>query len=502
MGKHLKKRFTLALLKEECSNRVDNIRKINEDLYRLINGARQYVTNLSTSRADLSEIANHYKLVRDGAQSMWDTLKQHIEVPHGCACDHHVSLCLDMRGPFTPRRDGSRHNHGTGIKQKLAPTFRFLFCLAGGNPEDVASIQPMAPVTWKELEMELIFGSDDESDGEQQHTESHSESHHSDEKIPLVAHVRELDQVPLNRSRISIGNAGQSHPSISGKSHHVHNLASTTTLHANVSPVSQSNNNRECGTGDRISNARPQINNICMTIKGSIQTTERQSLGFLTSDCEKVKFQLWLLPFRGYFGLAVDGQYSEWRSEPVSLLALLQNGPSMVLKDRLYLGIKLANPVIQLRQTSWLKESWGKQDIVFFTEPHTRRLLIENPMVLHNLSAPQPVLTQQPPGIVREDKLLFSLGVVLWELWYFRRLEDDPDLNACLDNNQLSNTMLNAKVGRAVAELGMEAGRKYYDAVQRCIYGIMPTGAEEYSTIVWQKVVCPLEENYSSFCGV
>ncbi|RPB26489.1 hypothetical protein L211DRAFT_680144 [Terfezia boudieri ATCC MYA-4762] len=472
---------------------MKNIRNINEDLDRLVNGARQCATNLRTSRANLSAIENHYKLVRDGAQSVCNILKQRVEVPHDCACDHGVSLCLDMR------KAGRRHGHGTGIRRKAALKFRLLFCLAGGKLEDAST----PPVPWKELEVEPIFGSDDDSEGDQQHTDSCQKSAQPDLVQPL-SDKRVRFQTAIDRCRELLGIAEQSisDSSISGESQPL-----TMTAHDNGSPVLQGNHpNRS--PEDRMPNAGPHlIDDVCKTITRSKKTNERQSLGFLSTDGKKLKLQLWSLPVGDCFNLAGKVQCSEWHSRPVSLFALLQdhisNGshgyPMMKLQQRLSLGIKLASSVIQLRQTPWLNESWSKQDIVFFADPHTRQPLIENPMVLHNLSAPSPGLTQQQlPGIVRRSKLLFSLGVVLWELWFWRRLEDDPDLKAHLNHGKLSDNKLFTIAGMAFQKLDGDASLKYCDAVRTCFFDNISTGSQGFNTIVWQKVVCSLQENYSA----
>ena len=482
-GKNLKRRFKLALLEEEYINRMKRIRNINEDLDKLVNGARQSATNLSTSRANLSAIENHYKLLRDGAQYMCDALKQRIQVPHDCARDHSVSLCLDMRSAPTKRRGGRRHDLDTSIRRKSALNFRLWFCLAGAF-----QLPAVPPVTWKELEVEPILGTDDESEGEQQHAESHhrDEPSQASERSAMPTKKVGFATKVVTKALNYFGGAGQPDPSVP-EDHPI----STMTAHDNVGPSPQPI-------------ATPQIiHNICETIKRSIKTTERQSLGFLTSGCEKMKYQLWSLPISGGFGLADNVQCShEWRPEPVSLLALLQddnsNGhgyPIMKLQDRLSLGIKLASSVIQLCQTPWLSESWSKRDIVFFANPHP---LIDNPMVLHNLSSPQLGRTQQP-GIVRRSKLLFSLGVLLWELWFWRRLEDDPDLRACLDHGQLLDSKLYVIAGAAYQKLDGDAPLKYCDAVRVCFFDNIPTGGQGFSTTVWQKVICLLEENYSAY---
>lgn len=476
---------------------MKRIRNINEDLDRLVNGARQCATNLSTSRAHLSAIENHYKLVRDTAQSICITLNQRIQAPHNCAYEHSVSLCLDMKNALAKRRGGRRHSHGMDIRRKSALNFRILFCLAEGKLEGVTS---MPPVTWRELEVEPIFGSDADLEGEDTDSRHREGESHISGKSALVMRVgmptKRVGFVTKVRNRY-FGSAGQDSPS----------LTSTTTAYDNVGLDSHEQNNQDRSTGDWISNDGPQItDNFCMTIKSTMKTTERQSLGCLTSDCEKIKHRLWSLPIGGCFGLAGRLQCSEWLPNPVPLLALLQNHnsngngyPMMKLQHRLSLGIKLASSVVQLRQTPWLNDSWSNQDIVFFTDPHTRHPLIENPMLLHNFSAPQLGLNQQSPGIIRRSKLLFSLGVVLWELWFCRRLEDDEDLKPSLEHGQWSDKMLFVIAGMAFQKLDGDAPLKYCDAVRTCFFDNIPTESQGFSTIVWQKVICSLQETYYAY---
>ena len=92
------------------------------------------------------------------------------------------------------------------------------------------------------------------------------------------------------------------------------------------------------------------------------------------------------------------------------------------LKDCLSLGAKPASSAIQLNQTWWLTESWGKRDIIFFSHHQTRNPITEKPMVLHNFSSSTGTTASRGVAAYRQNKVLIWLGVVLWELWFRKSL--------------------------------------------------------------------------------
>ena len=173
----------------------------------------------------------------------------------------------------------------------------------------------------------------------------------------------------------------------------------------------------------------PVIHDLCSSIQ--IAASTRQCLGILQADLEKKYHKIWLTPIGEWFKLVDTLQFVPWHSGSVTLRSLLE-GPTNLnrfpLKDRLSLGVKLASSVIQLHQTRWLTDSWGKHDIIFFTHPQTRDPITEKPMVLHNFSSSTSTSAARGGVAYRQNKVLFWLGVVLWELWFRKSLmETTPD---------------------------------------------------------------------------
>lgn len=242
------------------------------------------------------------------------------------------------------------------------------------------------------------------------------------------------------------------------------------------------------------------LHDFCLSVKES--RSVRQCLGVLKDDPADKYHRIWSMPVGGCFDLADKVQLSSWISDPISLRTLLASpGPNKPpRKDRLCLGVKLASSVIQLHKTKWLNEPWGKGDIVFFTDPRTNNPLTEQPVVVHNLGSCASDATQLDGIVFRKSKVLFSLGVVLWELWFWKRFEDlnaDANLGSELDYVHWPD---NIKVlGTAAAALEMlvdDAPKLYSDAVRTCLFGNIPTDDKEFTGIVWEKIFCPLNENF------
>jgi len=128
----------------------------------------------------------------------------------------------------------------------------------------------------------------------------------------------------------------------------------------------------------------------------------------------------------------------------ISLDSLLKRGP-LEVRDRLKLGVTLAMAVMQLHTTKWLGKSgsWGKRDIFFPQETSKietedgEAVSIRKP-IIDNLFVRQVFSTQQETTkptkseslvslFVQYDRSVFSLGIVLVELWVGKRLEDLPE---------------------------------------------------------------------------
>lgn len=252
------------------------------------------------------------------------------------------------------------------------------------------------------------------------------------------------------------------------------------------------------------------IYDICHTLKQS--KPMRRCLGLLDNAARE--FRVWSMPIGGCFGLGGTLTDSSWGS-CVSLRTLLESThPPRLLSrpDRLSIGIQVASSVIQLHHTLWLKESLSTKDIIFFEDPLSMIPLTSIPMVRHD---PNPSLENhnpsQPRVVDKKMDVLFSLGVVLCELWFSKPLECIcPSRPTNLSNNGTpqqaadsfqtfdSDIILLDAAHRALKALDIDAPKRYSEAVRTCLFGNIPEG-QDFIATVWERVICPLEHNFVAF---
>lgn len=182
-------------------------------------------------------------------------------------------------------------------------------------------------------------------------------------------------------------------------------------------------------------------------------------------------------------------------------------------KDRLILGVKLASTLLQLHKTPWLKETWGKCDILFMKEcSGTQKTLVHKPFLSKPFIPPTcTILPRRPtdepsPSPQVRNKSIFALGVLLIELWFGQLLEDLRKPEELDSHGQVNNITDFATARRLSEEIYREAGDWYGDAVRRCIYCEFDQrhnslDSQTLKDAVHRGVVAPLEENLTSFCG-
>jgi hypothetical protein len=121
--------------------------------------------------------------------------------------------------------------------------------------------------------------------------------------------------------------------------------------------------------------------------------------------------------------------------ETISLEELLVH-EAIDKRDRLRLGVLLASGVIQLHTTGWLNKRWTKCDINFFLKDDVRRRakngswysepVVEKPFLCRDFgcahgswgSSSQQAKPTSTQPLVQYDASIFSLGIVLVELWF------------------------------------------------------------------------------------
>jgi hypothetical protein len=251
-----------------------------------------------------------------------------------------------------------------------------------------------------------------------------------------------------------------------------------------------------------------RVTEICTAVKKAASCSA-DCLGFVADDEKGFWHRIWptkKVPSRFFL------------PEPISLEALLFPG-SIEDRDRLELGVKLASAVMQLHTTHWLKESWGIKDIFFLQKkPKKQKTLtgtivetsepnLEMPFVrgaeqqvVHPLE--QSDETPGTPALMEYDKSLFSLGIVLIELYFERPLQDlRADRNQCQGEDADFHT-----AQQHIGDLFRRAGPNYGLAVSYCINGgKLGAGLANaskhvlddvnFKNAVHENVVCLLQKN-------
>lgn len=247
-----------------------------------------------------------------------------------------------------------------------------------------------------------------------------------------------------------------------------------------------------------------QIQNLCLAIQRA--KGETSCLGVLVGGCGE-KYRVWPL---------MEKSPTSKPAGVLSLESLLAQPGALKKKERLILGVQLASTVMQLHKTEWLGENWGKRDILFYEQVAQGKSgsaatisPVLKPLVRRSF-APQSLPPLSPQNSVRsiiipQNQSLFSLGVILMELWYGKRLEDlqiETD-RAGIDGMSDMTDHITAK--RLINDISEDAGEKYGDAVRRCINGLdhrfSNLEKEDFKNEVHMKVVSPLVENLEAFCA-
>ena len=189
-------------------------------------------------------------------------------------------------------------------------------------------------------------------------------------------------------------------------------------------------------------------------------------------------------------------------------------------RDRLRLGVQLASAVIQLHTTGWLNERWGRRDIHFFLAAELPRRagsggyqpVFEKPFLRRDFrkglpdsqsQQNMPALAQRP--LVKCDASLFSLGIVLVELWFGECIEDFPEYHKATAHHEVSSSD-NAEYQTAdilLRKINQNEGLIYGNAVRRCIRGLDCTATnleeDELKNKAHSHVVYELERYWTAY---
>ncbi|KAE8442223.1 hypothetical protein EG329_003694 [Mollisiaceae sp. DMI_Dod_QoI] len=241
-----------------------------------------------------------------------------------------------------------------------------------------------------------------------------------------------------------------------------------------------------------------EIEDLCATI--STAESDTVWYGVLTSGEDK---------WQG-IRRATKPCYTSATARMVSLSELLSSRP-WARKSKSLIGLKLASTVLQLYQTPWLRDDWGKEDI-FFIQEDDGTVLSDKPFLRPRLSSSDTAATSAEPkttSINMNVPCLLALGVVLIELHFQKPIDElidelQKENNGKKENGwviyegeplEVSNIKRTLLMLRLIEK--MDAGANLENALRRCIKG--PDGAltdmnkEELRDIVEENIIVPLE---------
>ena len=173
--------------------------------------------------------------------------------------------------------------------------------------------------------------------------------------------------------------------------------------------------------------------------------------------------------------------------------------------SRLHLGLTVASSVLQLHRTPWLCDDWSKDDIMVY-EDDTCGL---NEEVFVSRSFPEAISPEDSSRnanfpVIR-NTTVFALGIVLIELSLGRSIESLRTLDDPLGADGCANIQtIWCTADRLLNTIYSEYGRRYGDAVRRCIYCDFDQrhttlDNEKFRQAVYDGVVAELEDEVDTF---
>ncbi|KAK5787561.1 hypothetical protein VI817_010058 [Penicillium citrinum] len=187
--------------------------------------------------------------------------------------------------------------------------------------------------------------------------------------------------------------------------------------------------------------------------------------------------------------------------EIVTLAEVLQD-PSFGQEHRYRVGLKLASTVMQLHATAWLTDYWSKHDIAFFRSQDGKvdfgSPFIRRHFQTFDLTGLADNLPKTRP--IASIPCLFSLGIVLLELWYREQFDN---LKNDYERNMPSEFSDHVASRRLVEE--MDCLPNYKHSVLRCLFGVDAAYnslvEDKLRDEVQEKILLPLEEDLKFYCA-
>ncbi|KAI9791857.1 MAG: hypothetical protein M1816_003402 [Peltula sp. TS41687] len=250
-----------------------------------------------------------------------------------------------------------------------------------------------------------------------------------------------------------------------------------------------------------------EIDDLCKAVQN--WGPEHAGLGFLYDDQNRR---------HGIYSI-LEQQHGPNTRETVSLEGLLSGqhggaaGNPLTRYERFTLAAILASSLLQLQTTPWLSETWSKQDILFLQGgENRRRAIIEHPYVAEqfvssNLARRVETPTDTSPTAMNGcRKSIIALGIMLLELCFGEKLEDQPIRKKYLQQDGTPNDYTDLCTAKEWHErIYEEYGDALSDAIRRCLdcsFGPKPNFADdEFKQAIYSDVIEPIEKFLQLWSG-
>jgi hypothetical protein len=188
-----------------------------------------------------------------------------------------------------------------------------------------------------------------------------------------------------------------------------------------------------------------------------------------------------------------------------------ENGCRMSRKDRMALAVTLASSYLQLETTPWLKDSWGKSDIVFETPSSNsnQQIDVKRAFVISSVES-RTVNAQSGSQQTNGNYCLLALGILLLELstgqsFERRRVVGSTQENRDPAQQSVERLMKLAEASKWLSTVEDDLSNGFLLAIRHCIrsYFDGTSGKDEagFRQAVLDQVVLPLQEDLQSFLG-
>ncbi|KAI1122045.1 hypothetical protein F5Y10DRAFT_254979 [Nemania abortiva] len=170
-----------------------------------------------------------------------------------------------------------------------------------------------------------------------------------------------------------------------------------------------------------------------------------------------------------------------------------------ILRDRMSAGLRMAKTILSLGTSTWVPSGWRTQDICLLKTQDSHQ--VTGPYILHeSLSAA--VSQSSRSAKQHTEASLFMLGVLLLELLYGQRLEDQPFRQEYLNNGRPNDYTDLCTAKRWLEGVCQDFDDPIAEAIRLCIDNAFQARADfsepQFLQAVVEGVLVPLENFVAS----